>query len=443
MILDELTVQNFGVYGGRQSIDLSPDAEGRPIILIGGLNGRGKTTLLDALQLCLYGPAAQLSNRSGLPYEEYLRRCAHRSKNGPVEVAVEVAFRAGREGVEEAIRLRRHWTPSERTCRERFEVLRNGEPDHRAADQWTELVEGYMPSRIAPLFLFDGEKIERYADLMSAGELIETAVQNLLGLDVVDTLVSSLGQLERRKRLSLKVPNEALEAETIRARIRELERERSALVQERASVANQVDRAEKAFALANDRYTREGGPLFQRRDHTLSALGQAEEALEQIRREQRELAGGVAPFLLLPDLLQAVTQRDELEDSARSSREILDALKQEFSVLEEASFQWDIGDQMKLRSHMAARLRERANAAAFDIKLDLTRDARSSLRSLLDRELPHAHGSICVLARNEKLVIGRIEELRAEIDAIPTPEAAEDLIFRLDQAKAELDRLSL
>ena len=61
MIFLELVLQNFGPsYHGRHRLDLCPTAE-QPIILIGGLNGGGKTTLMDALRLVLYGPRAPSS----------------------------------------------------------------------------------------------------------------------------------------------------------------------------------------------------------------------------------------------------------------------------------------------------------------------------------------------------------------------------------------------
>ncbi|MEI7732302.1 MAG: AAA family ATPase [Verrucomicrobiota bacterium] len=56
MILDSIALNNFGVYGGRQEAVLAPNDDRRPIVLFGGMNGGGKTTLLDAVQLALYGP---------------------------------------------------------------------------------------------------------------------------------------------------------------------------------------------------------------------------------------------------------------------------------------------------------------------------------------------------------------------------------------------------
>ena len=88
MKFTELTLQDFGVYGGRQSIDLSPVSPERPVILVGGLNGRGKTTIIDAIQIALYGNRAKLSNRGNLSWDEYLRRAIHRGASerddGPV-----------------------------------------------------------------------------------------------------------------------------------------------------------------------------------------------------------------------------------------------------------------------------------------------------------------------------------------------------------------------
>ena len=73
MIFDEVILKDFGVYGGKQSAILTPE-ENCPIVLFGGLNGGGKTTLLDAVQLAFYGPNARTSNRRKLAYKDYLAR---------------------------------------------------------------------------------------------------------------------------------------------------------------------------------------------------------------------------------------------------------------------------------------------------------------------------------------------------------------------------------
>jgi DNA sulfur modification protein DndD len=72
MIFLELILQNFGPYCGRQVLNLRPDdRDSPPIILLGGMNGGGKTTLMDAIRLALYGHRAQCSTRNNLGYSEF------------------------------------------------------------------------------------------------------------------------------------------------------------------------------------------------------------------------------------------------------------------------------------------------------------------------------------------------------------------------------------
>ena len=67
MIFKEFTIENFGIYQGEHVIDLRVQ-DGKPVVLFGALNGGGKTTFLDALQLVLYGKHAKCSNRAGIAY---------------------------------------------------------------------------------------------------------------------------------------------------------------------------------------------------------------------------------------------------------------------------------------------------------------------------------------------------------------------------------------
>ena len=54
MIIKDIELNNFGSYEGISNFDFS-SSESKNIILIGGKNGTGKTTLFTAIRLCIYG----------------------------------------------------------------------------------------------------------------------------------------------------------------------------------------------------------------------------------------------------------------------------------------------------------------------------------------------------------------------------------------------------
>ena len=94
MIFLELVLQNFGPYSGKQTINLCPKLteHPRPIILFGGMNGGGKTTLLDAIRLALYGHRAQCSTRGNLTYGDFLSQCVNRHTPPTEKTRIELAF---------------------------------------------------------------------------------------------------------------------------------------------------------------------------------------------------------------------------------------------------------------------------------------------------------------------------------------------------------------
>ena len=77
MIIKKLSLENFGIYKGRHALDLAISKD-KPIILLGGLNGGGKTTFLDALQLVLFGKHAKCSNRAHQSYSNFLTSTRNR-----------------------------------------------------------------------------------------------------------------------------------------------------------------------------------------------------------------------------------------------------------------------------------------------------------------------------------------------------------------------------
>ena len=458
MILDEIVLHNFGLYAERQTVALTPPVSDRSIILFGGLNGHGKTTLLDAVQLCLYGPFAKMSNRNGLAYQDYLARSIHRGSDTH-EAAVELAFRHTIDGKEDRFRLHRSWRRSATGYREHFEVIKNRHRDDALAENWISQVEDLIPPNIANLFLFDGEQVQGYAARDSSMQLIGTAIRNLLGLDVVDQLEKDLQTYQRRKRAEDKDdPNrsdiEKSEAalKVLRARISDLRQEQAALK------ATRLDPACKDLCAVEEEYRNLGGELYEKRVEIEHDAEEAERALDESATRLRDLAAGDLPLLLVRGLLDDVLRRNLAEEETRQSRDVSAVLDERderlLGLIRDRGV--SVGDLEAIAAYLDADREARRRAGDRSTVLDLPPDVRSDLRGLLDDRLDEVERKAGSELARWTEARDRADHVRMVQAGVPAGDAVSEIASRRDELvrdiaaheadyaakQGEIDRLS-
>lgn len=446
MILDELVLHNFGVYRGRQAIELTPPTKKRPVVLFGGLNGGGKTTLLDGLQLALYGKNAHCSNRGSLGYHDYLQRCINTQVSPSEGAAVEIQFRHRSEGKEHRYRVSRTWsaTPSG-SIREKLQVLWADDPDDDLAvddvrtELWAEHVEEFMPSGISHLFLFDGEKIETLAEVESSARLLSTAIGSLLGLDLVDQLSTDLIVLERRKRSASKSQGDEGEQRAIEAaklEVEALNTRVSELVAERGAGQNELDRAEKALKTVERRFRKEGGETFEQRHVLETQRAGIVEQITRLENELRRIADEAAPLALVRERVEAITEQDRRERQSSEARALAEVLQARDRTLTRELKKRDAPRELTrwLTGFLEKDRTTRAEGASTESYLELSSEAHSALLAI-----PGALQSIGKRARD---FMKELETQRAALDrldrhlaAVPSSDAIAALQDERDQAR--------
>ncbi|WP_349262656.1 AAA family ATPase, partial [Allocoleopsis sp.] len=116
-------MQNFGPYRGQHTINLTSPNNEQPIILFGGMNGDGKTTLIDAIRLALYGKRAQCSTRGNLSYSDFLSQCVNRQTDDE-PTSIELAFQQTLNNAPQPteFRIHRTWTQQPKNGRDTLKV---------------------------------------------------------------------------------------------------------------------------------------------------------------------------------------------------------------------------------------------------------------------------------------------------------------------------------
>ena len=425
MLLRELVLHNFGGYRGRQTIDLAPPSADRPVVLFGGLNGAGKTTLLDALQLVLYGKRGRCAGRGNLGYDEYLARCVNRGVSDREGAAVELCFDTTFDGVASTFRVHRSWERTETgSVRERLVVTRDNIDSFLLTERWDVLVEELLPLEISSLFFFDGEKIEALADSERAGRVIATAVESLLGLNLLDRLSVDLVALERRKRAitadaAVKQQLAELEAELGAARA-----DRARAMQECASRQNEVDRAEAAFRNAERVFRHEGGELFERRGDLEQRRAALATRLIEINGRLIELASGPLPLKLVSGLLSQVVDQHRAEKEAQRAEILSEVLaERDLTVVSKFASTLPAAVARDLEVFLAADREERVAAADLPRYLYVPEEFEQRLAFVWPNELERGVAHTAQLLDLRQDIEAEIEEADRELAAVPSVEA--------------------
>lgn len=443
MILDEIVLHNFGLYADRQTLTVTPPSPSKPVVLIGGLNGGGKTTLLDALQLCLYGPHARISNRASLAYHDYLARSIHRGATSS-EAAVEIAFRHTVDGAQEHYRLHRSWRVTASGCKEHFEVLRNGRLEPALAENWISQVDELMPANIAHLFLFDGEQIESYASLANSSALIGAAIENLLGLDVVEQLEKDLQIFERRKRVEDKDDILNAEIEAAEEELRGLRARRESVTQDRAALrTHKIDQTRKALIKLDEQFRKLGGELYEQRADLERQMTDAEAALTRTETILRELAAGALPLALVRDLLQSVAARDQAEERGRHAREVVQTLKERDTLLIKFLRRQKIGDETlsSVKAFLQDDLALREQHGSATRLLEIGTEARSDLQWLLAEGLESTGREAAMRLVQYDDEADRDQRMRGQFGSVPSHDTIAGLASQRETLRENIKAL--
>lgn len=321
MFFSELSIENVGVYRGRQTLDLRTE-KSRPVILIGGMNGCGKTTLLDGLHMALYGRRARLSNRGNLGWEPFLRQSISRGVPASQGSRITLTFRIDHEGSEKEYRVERSWRVRNSSLEETVLVFLEGKYNRTLSEGWAEHVEEILPLEIASLFLFDGEKIESLADPDTAATVVRSAIDSLLGIGTLKQLRADLKALQRRQ------PSVEADPDS-EATLRRLETERTVatdeldrLAQAEAAAANEVRVAQNLLAAAERRFESDGGKLFLQRKELEDKRATLQREIANSRQRLHETAAGAYPLIHLLEQVRDLTTQVENDDEQRLSSRI-------------------------------------------------------------------------------------------------------------------------
>ena len=331
MIFENLLINNFGVYSGKQNFDLSTK-EKKPVILIGALNGSGKTTFLQAIDFVLYGKFSNFFYSQKLSYENFLKK--NINKNNYDEGAqVELVFYRKYKGKDEKFKISRNWKAIGKKIKEEFFVFIDDVYDEDITKDWDNFVDQILPSRVASLFFFDGEKIEQLADLEQSKGVLKKAINSLLGLEIVDQLNIDVDEFQKRSVLQLKTDDEKKNINKLKKEVDGFEDRIKEIDESIVKVEDEL--AKKAYDIRelNVVLSQKGISYYEKKQEYEKELQVIDEKRSEISDELVKLASGDLPLLVVKNELAAMVDQSKslLEnqnktDSQKKNNDLIDSI---------------------------------------------------------------------------------------------------------------------
>ena len=446
MLLEELSIENYGVYGGRNDFDLStmPD---KPVVLVGGYNGAGKTTILESMMIALYGRNYMGKKKTKKEYTDFVLNRMHRSNGRRADSAsIKLTFRFYHGGSEDQYAITRSWTATGASVSESFLIQKNGSPmDDVDESQWQSFIEGLLPLGIAKLFFLDGEKIVQVTEKNGQyNDEIKTSIEMLLGAELIRRLHADLN-LYMLRRSDKQGDAFGDEYERANAEKEQVASDIELLNDELGRKNTQMDEVIDRIAQKESVISGIGGGYAAIRVDLLTKKAILSETMRHQRKQIHDSMAEDAPFHLIPSLLGRLSRQVEANaDSMKRrfeydvKRQMVPKIKQKLS---EPGFWPDgtDGDAMsaKILDMVGGLYDAEKNAPLFDLSLDDTAKITQSIKNAMEnpKNLLDAINGYAGIA-------GQIEKIESDLSKIPRDDELGPKISEINALHQEIGILT-
>jgi len=473
MKITHIYAENYKTYR-RLDLDLTAD-EDRPIILIGGGNGCGKTTLFDAIYHALYG----LEIKTARQFDEYFNAGVKLEQGvDNKSIVLEISFSGLVLGNETPYKLKRSYQLIDGKVRWNVELNMNGNrftygivtPAAQRADKEemvNKIIAANLPSELSNYFLFDAMKTSELVKEEQISKLIMKNINSVMGFNKYYQLQEAADTLLAEKKAA------KLENEKQRQEYEQLGHQKQG---KEAELKQLREDYEKALEYSNDNRDRYE-QLKQGRNAdnvTRDRINKQKEIIKQVENkagEYRENVDKVVKDLELnvlfpalahrirPEVEMIVSERKRLaeergeeisdEQLARITRDIVDYLAEKYKELAGVKVDDVVRHMQKGRKHgdVLAEKYPYLNDANVEVLEKLISDAYVNQFLQLDNERESIDMDVAELPHKREQLQNYERELSGlDYNLITTYEDNEknmkELNGRISETEREIQRLT-
>lgn len=315
MKISKLVLNNFSSYENINIFDFTNDDQ-HPIILIGGQNGAGKTSLFTAIKVALYGPLAfgYIGNNSFYTkkIKELINSKVFQSEDFIAGVSIEISIKQDREI--KTYNIVRNWSIKDKKLIEDYYIEQN---HSKLNDTEKNYFESFLMTIIPPdlfdFFLFDGEEIGNIFSSDNYNRYVKNALLTMCGIDVFSIIQKFCkGYIDKATTISEAETNQKYnecmdKIDTIRNEILE---NKSRL----QKIYSEIENLNALIEQKKSEFIRAGGILEDKRKNLQQQADVLDKKRAVISSKIKNFVENTMPFFILKDFSSEIYNQINTEE---------------------------------------------------------------------------------------------------------------------------------
>lgn len=316
MKINKIKLYNFNSYEGENEFDFVNQDQSKNIVLIGGKNGAGKTSLFTAIKIALYGPLAFGYVGANSHYIAKIKDCINSKAFQKDEVESEVQLTLSLM-VERELKnyvVTRRWRFVNQKLEEKYSVEEEGRfLEQQELSYFQNYLQGLIPPDLFEFFLFDGEEVGNIFSTSSYNSYIKNAIYTLCGIDIFEIIRKFTCSYSSKP--SGEVDKERYsQYEQLKLLAEQLDDKKTSLGKRLEEEKQKYEQLEVELFDLETAYKNAGGITQEEREKLAREFEEAEKLKTEASIKIKMFVEGLMPFFIVGEYANKITKQFSIQE---------------------------------------------------------------------------------------------------------------------------------
>lgn len=444
MQITKLVLDNFSSYEGKTVFDFTVKKK-QPIILIGGLNGAGKTSIFTAIKIALYGSLAFGYTGNNAFYSKKIRGFindkAFQVQHFTSGISIEIKLKQERETKHYTIN--RNWSIVDSRIEEEYTIY---EGNKLLEDSEKTLFESFIlniiPIELFEFFLFDGEEVGTIFSSDGYNKYVKNALLTMCGIDDFEILhhfcKNYNGRIESQEEAELNSKYQEV--------LDKIDETEKAIENFKATLANNEQEIASLNTLIEQReaeFVRSGGLPPEEAKALEEEVNTYDKKREHIAREIKSFFEELMPFFIMKGMIPQLNQQIKYEEKASIHEYVTNMLSKDFiSNIVADKTQKDNGISDALYEAIIKRF-EVSNGVFNEMIFDLSKTEMGQIISLANAVSSFDSKELTKKIKEKDRLVKMITSIRQRLKNALSDEDAKKYTNEIVNARHKIELLEL